>query len=166
MQTAAVTQYFKISRRRLKSLQLLDCVTLRNSFRGRRAVRARQEHPSFFCDPDWPNQQINRSLEKRRMVSLDPVAEKEKHPSAQKKSRSPGPFHEQEKGHPRKYHRDANTMQEFVPAGFVLVIVLRHVVRQARHKRTSCQPFLGGHRFGGCTATVGNQTLSLNGRIG
>src|SRR5882672_73421 len=28
----------------------------------------------------------------------------------------------------------------FIPAGFVLVVVLRHVVRQARHQRTSCQP--------------------------
>src|SRR6267143_5088375 len=67
------------------------------------------------------------------MVSLDLMAEKQKHPSAQKKSRSPGPFHEKKKSNPSKNHRDANTMQEFVPAGFVLVIVLRHVVRQARH---------------------------------
>jgi len=41
-------------------------------------------------------------------------------------------------------------MQEFVPAGFVLVIVLRHVVRQARHKRTSCRhpwpPRFGGRQ--------------------
>jgi len=27
---------------------------------------------------------------------------------------------------------DANAMQELIPAGFVLVVVLRHVVRQAR----------------------------------
>jgi hypothetical protein len=74
------------------------------------------------------------------MVSLDPVAEKEKHPSTEKKSCSPNPFHEDEKDNPGKNHRDTDTMQEFVPAGFVLVIVLRHVVRQARHKRTSCQP--------------------------
>src|SRR6267143_967220 len=40
-------------------------------------------------------------------------------------------------------------MQEFVPAGFVLVIVLRHVVRPARHARTSCPPFRGCPRFGG-----------------
>jgi hypothetical protein len=67
------------------------------------------------------------------MVSLDPVAEKQKRPSAQKESSSPSPFHEKEKDNPGKNHRDTNTMQEFVPAGFVFVIVLRHVVRQARH---------------------------------
>ena len=67
------------------------------------------------------------------MVSFNPVAEKEKYPSAQKKSRSQGPFHEDEKDYPGKNHRDTNAMEEFVPAGFVLVIVLRHVVRQARH---------------------------------
>jgi short subunit dehydrogenase-like uncharacterized protein len=67
------------------------------------------------------------------MVSLDAVAEKQKHPSAQKKSRSPSPLHEKEKDHPGENHRDANTMQEFIPAGFVLAIVLRHVVRQAWH---------------------------------
>src|SRR5467141_3129405 len=67
------------------------------------------------------------------MVSLDPVAEKEKHPPTQKKSRSQDPFCEEQKDNPGKNHRDANAMEEFVPAGFVLVIVLRHVVRQARH---------------------------------
>src|SRR6266404_9855010 len=83
------------------------------------------------------------------MVSFNPVPEKQKYPSAQKKSRSPSPFHEDKKDNPGKNHRDTNAMQEFVPAGFVLVIVLRHVVRQARHKRTSCRPFLGRPRFGG-----------------
>jgi len=67
------------------------------------------------------------------MVALNPVTEKQKRPSAQKKSRSPDPSHEKEKDDPYKNHRDTNTMQEFVPAGCVLVIVLRHVVRQSRH---------------------------------
>ena len=67
------------------------------------------------------------------MVSLDPVAEKKKHPSAQENSCSQDPFCEKQKDNPDKNHRDTNAMQEFVPAGFVLVIVLRHVVRQARH---------------------------------
>jgi hypothetical protein len=31
----------------------------------------------------------------------------------------------------------------------VLVIVLRHVVRQARHKRTSCQPIPAAMSIGG-----------------
>src|SRR5260370_8216355 len=113
--------------------QLLRHSTLRSTFRGRPSVCSCQKHPCFFCNPDWPNQQVNRSLEKRRMVSLDPVAEKEKHPSTQKKSRSQDPFCEEQKDNPGKNHRDANAMEEFVPAGFLLVIVLRHVVRQARH---------------------------------
>src|SRR6266851_5223525 len=153
MRTAA-PQCFQISRQQVNSLQLLHRITLRSTFRGRPAVPSRQEHPCFFRDPDWPNQQIDRSLEKRRIVSLNPVAEKQEHPSTQKKSRSPGPFHKEEKDNPGKNHRDTNAMQEFVPAGFVLVIVLRHVVRQARHKRTSCQPYRGCPRFGGRTATV------------
>jgi hypothetical protein len=35
-------------------------------------------------------------------------------------------------------------VQQFIPAGFVLVIVLRHVVRQVRHERSSCQPQVAG----------------------
>jgi hypothetical protein len=67
------------------------------------------------------------------MVSLDPVAEKEKRPSAEKKSCSQDPFCEKQKDYPGKDHRDPNAMQEFIPAGLVLVIVLCHVVRQTRH---------------------------------
>src|SRR6266852_2974801 len=133
MRTTAAPQCIQISRQQMNSLRLLHRITLRSTFRGRPAVPSRQEHPCFFCDPDWPNQQIDRSLEKRRMVSLNLVAEKQKHPSAEKKSRSPSPSHKEEKDNPGKNHRDTNAMQEFVPAGFVLVIVLRHVVRQARH---------------------------------
>ena len=66
------------------------------------------------------------------MVSLDPVAEKKERPPAQKKSRSQDPFCEEQKDNPGKNHRDTDTMQEFVPAGFVLVIVLRHVVRETQ----------------------------------
>lgn len=117
-------------------------------------MRSRQKHPKFFCDPDWPNQQINRSLEKRRMVSFNSVAEKQEHPPTEKKSRSPNPFHENEKDKPGKNHRDADTMQQLVRGRFVLVVVLRHVVRQVRHQRTSCQPLDGWHASGGETATI------------
>src|SRR6266850_172915 len=74
------------------------------------------------------------------MVSFNAVAEKKEHPSAYKKSRSPNPFHKKEQDDAGKNHGDANAMQESIPGGFVLVVVLRHVVRQARHQRTSCQP--------------------------
>jgi hypothetical protein len=79
-------------------------------------------------------------LKKSRTVALNAVAEKEKHPSADKKSRCPNPFCEEEQDEPDKNHRDPDTVQEFIPAGFMFVIVLRHVVRQAWHQRTSCQP--------------------------
>src|SRR5882762_476221 len=74
------------------------------------------------------------------MISFNAVAQKKQYPSAYKKSRSPDPFHRKEQDDASKNHGDANAMQELIPAGFVLVVVLRHVVRQARHQRTSCQP--------------------------
>src|SRR5258708_27964764 len=140
MQPGAVPHSFPISSQRLALLQLLRCAVLRSAFRGRFAVRSRQEHPCFLRNPYRPNQQIDRSLEKCRTVSLNAVAEKEKYPASQKKSSSPNPFHEKEKNNSGKNHGDANSMQKLVPAGFVLAIVLRHVVRQARHERTSCRP--------------------------
>jgi hypothetical protein len=121
---------------------------------GRPAACSGQKHPSFFCDPDGPYQQINRPLEKRWTVSFNAVAEKEKHPSADKKSHSPNPFCEEEQDHPGKNHGDASAMQEFIPAGFMFVIVLRHVVRQAWQQRTSCQPSSTAIQSAGGTTTV------------
>src|SRR6266852_5313105 len=144
MRTTAAPQCIQISRQQMNSLRLLHRITLRSTFRGRPAVGSRHEHPRFFGDPDWPNQQIDRSLEKRRMISFNPVAEKKKNPPAQKKSRCPSPFHKEEKNDAGKNHGDTNAVQEFIPAGFVLVIVLRHVVRQVRHERTSCQTNVAG----------------------
>jgi len=67
------------------------------------------------------------------MVAFHPVSEKQKHPPAKEKSRAPNPPHEKEKDDPREDHGDADGMQQLVRSGFVLVIVLCHVVRQARH---------------------------------
>src|SRR4029077_4156133 len=75
-------------------LRLLGRTSLRVAFRARRAVRSSQELPCFFCDPDWSHQQINWSLKKRRMVSLNFVTHKKKNPAAHEKTRSPNPFHE------------------------------------------------------------------------
>jgi hypothetical protein len=72
-------------------------------------------------------------LEKRRMISFNPVAQKQERPSAKKKSRSPNPLHEKEQDNSGKNHGHSDTMQQLVPDGTVLVIVLLHVVRQARH---------------------------------
>src|SRR5260370_10756489 len=127
MQTAAVPQSFPISKPREALLQLLQCAALRSAFRGRFAVRSRQEHPCFLRNPYRPNQQIDRSLQKCRTVSLNAVAEKEKYPASQQKSSSPNPFHEKDKDNSGKTHGDTASIRKLVPSGFVLVIVLRHV---------------------------------------
>src|SRR5208282_3527044 len=113
-------------------------VILRSTFRCRRTVRSSQELPCFLCDPDWSYQQIDWTLKKRRMVPLDFVSQKEENPSANEETRSPNPFGQNQQNHPQKNHGDADTMEQFVPAGRVLVIVLRHIVRQARHSAPPC----------------------------
>src|SRR5437016_13566956 len=100
------------------------------------------------------------------MVSLDPVAEKKKHPSAQENSRSHDPFCEKQKDDPGKNHRDTNAMQEFVPAGLVLVIVLRHVVRQARHLAHLLSARRRLPKVWWEDSHLGNEILYLTGRIG
>src|SRR5579859_1487553 len=39
------------------------------------AVRTGHGIPDFLRDPDWPNQQVHRSLEKRGLIALNPVAQ-------------------------------------------------------------------------------------------
>src|ERR1700730_19424062 len=92
IQAAAVPQFAQNLHKRVTAMSRRRYCVLRGTFRGRPAVCSGQEHPCFFCDPDWPYQQIDRSLKKRRMISFDPVAEKEKHPSTDKKSHSPNPL--------------------------------------------------------------------------
>jgi hypothetical protein len=65
------------------------------------------------------------------MVSLNFVAYKEKNPSPNKETRSPNPLHQNQQNNPGKNHGNAYAMQQLVPSGRVLVIVLRHVVRKA-----------------------------------
>src|ERR1700732_1306788 len=91
-----------------------------------------QEHPRFLSYPDWSDQQIHRSLEKRRMIAFDPVSQEQKHPAAHEERSAPNPFCEKEQNEPGKDHGDADTMQQLIPAGRVFVIVLRHVVRQTQ----------------------------------
>ena len=88
-----------------------------------------QEHPRLLSYPDGSDQQIHRSLEKRRMIAFDPVSEQQEYPAAHEERSAPNPFREQEQDEPGKDHRNADTVQELVPAGRVFVIVLRHVVR-------------------------------------
>src|SRR5260370_37123843 len=96
------------------------------------AVFSGQEQPRLLSHPDWSDQQIDRSLEKRRMIALNPVSQKQKRPSADEKCRSPEPLHENEQKEAHENHAEPYTVQQFIPAGRMFLIVLRHVVRQTQ----------------------------------
>src|SRR5437879_8777981 len=100
------------------------------------------------------------------MVAFNPVAEKQERPSTEKKSSSQNPFCEKQKDNPGKNHRDTNAMQEFIPAGFVLVIVLRHVVRQARHLAHLLSARRRLPKVWWEDSHLENETVYLNARIG
>src|SRR5580692_1193015 len=111
-----------------------------------------QELPRFLCDPDWSYQQINWSLKKRRVVSLNLVSKKKKNPPTYKETRSPNPLHENQQKDSCENHGNAQAMEKLIPARRVFVIVLRHVVRQAWQSAPPC----GGGPL------RGNQTLYPN----
>src|SRR5713101_1599711 len=90
------------------------------------------EHPRFLSYPDWSDQQIHRSLKKRRMIAFNPVSQEQKHPAADEKRSAPDPLCEKEQDEPGKDQGNANAVEQFVPAGGMFVIVLRHVVRQTQ----------------------------------
>jgi hypothetical protein len=71
-------------------------------------------------------------LEKRRMIALNPVSQKQKRPSAAEERRSPDPLHENEQNEAHENQGDANAVEQFIPSGGMFVIVLRHVVRQTQ----------------------------------
>src|SRR5207245_11337689 len=96
------------------------------------------------------------------MISFNAVAEKKEHPSANKKYRSPNPLHKKEQDDAGKNRGDANAMQEFIPAGFLFGIVLRHVVRQAWHSGHLLAAKFACHSVGGGSTTV---ELRLNPEI-
>ena len=91
-----------------------------------------QEHPRFLGYPDGSDQQIHRSLEKRGMIAFDPVTQEQERPAAREQCSAPNPLCEKEQDESGKDHGDADAVQQFVPAGRVFVIVLRHVVRQTQ----------------------------------
>jgi hypothetical protein len=95
-------------------------------------MRSGEEHPRFLSYPDGSNKQVNRALEERRMVTFDPVTQEQERPTAKEESAAGKPSGEKKQDQPGKNHRDANSMQQLVPAGRVFVIVLRHVVRQTQ----------------------------------
>ena len=73
------------------------------------------------------------------MIALNPVTQEQKHPAAHETRSAPHPFCEKEQKESGKDQGNANAVQQFVPAGRVFVIVLRHVVRQ-----TQSAPPVGG----------------------
>ena len=91
-----------------------------------------QEHPRLFSYPDGSDQQIHRSLEESRMIPFDPVAQEQEHTAAHEERPSPDPFREKEQNESGKDHGNTNAVQQFIPAGRVFVIVLRHVVCQTQ----------------------------------
>lgn len=114
-----------------------DCLRrLRRTIRGRRAVCSSEELPNFLSDPDWSNQQINRSLKKRGMIAFDAVAKKEQDPAADKKGTSQNPLQPEKKDEAEKNQGDADAVKKLVPDGRMFVVVLRHVVGQAGQKAT------------------------------
>jgi hypothetical protein len=98
-----------------------------------------QEHPRFLSYPDWSDQQIHRSLKKRRTIAFYPVSQEQEHPAAHEKRSAPHPLCEKEQDEPGKDQGNADAVQQFIPAGRVFVVVLRHVVRQ-----TQSAPPVGG----------------------
>src|SRR6266852_6032455 len=98
-------------------------------------ISSANSRPSSSMNAGHPyrsDQQIHRSLEKGRMIAFDPVTQEQERPAAYEQRTSPDPFCEKEQNESGKDHGDADTVQQFVPAGRVFVIVLRHVVRQTQ----------------------------------
>ena len=102
---------------------------------------SRKERPYFLCYPNWSNQEVDRSLKEGRMIALDAVSQKQEHPSTQERAGTPRPFHQDQQNDPGEDHGNAYPVQQLVPGGGVLVVVLSHIARQTRHSGT---PLLGG----------------------
>lgn len=69
-----------------------------------------EERPQLLGDPHWPDQQVNWSLKKRRVVSFDSVPQEEKHPSSDKANKPRFPMEENEKDESREDERDAHSV--------------------------------------------------------
>jgi len=81
------------------------------------------------------------------MIAFDPVAQEQKCPAGHEKRSAQNPFGEKKQNEAGENQGDADAVQQFVPAGRVFAIVLRHVVRQ-----TQSAPPVGGQllRKGHC----------------
>src|SRR5262245_50988898 len=72
------------------------------------------------------------------MLPLNLMSQKQQQPPPNKQRPAPDPFRQNEQYDPRKNQRDSDSMEQLVPAGSVLVIILRHVVRQSGHSAPPC----------------------------
>src|SRR3989442_9681039 len=100
---------------------------------------SRQIHPRFIRHPNRTHEEIDWSSEKRRLVALNPLAEKQQRPAAQKHADTQEPFHQEEPDYARENHRYAHSVQQFIPGRRMLVVVLRHVVRRTCHSAPPSQ---------------------------
>src|SRR6202012_2513453 len=100
-------------------------------------VPSTQEIPELFCDPDGSNQQIDRSLEKCRMIAFDAMTQEQKNPAAKKQRSAQNPLHQNQKDDASENQRNADAMKKLVPGGGVLMIVPLPVARQTWHSRNS-----------------------------
>src|SRR6516165_5896314 len=119
---------------------------------------SRQESPELLGNPDRPDQQIDRPLEKRGMIAFNPVSQEQQNPAACKTSCAPAPSHEDQENQPGKNEWNADAMKQFVPGRAMFVIVLSHVVRQPGHSAPPT-PVVPPEVFGG-DCHRGNRTVS------
>jgi hypothetical protein len=107
------------------------------SVRGGGRVRAAQEVPKLFRNPNGSDEQIYRSLEECRMIAFHAMAQEQKTPAAEKQNSAQDPLRQDQKNDTSENQRNTDAMQELVPGGRVLMIVPVHVARQTWHSRNS-----------------------------
>ena len=66
------------------------------------------------------------------MIAFNPVSQKQEHPAAHERRSTPDPLCEKEQDESGKDQGNAYAVQQFIPAGRMFVIVLRHVVRETQ----------------------------------
>src|ERR1700683_2583584 len=118
-------------------LELCSITFRSRSVRRGGRVPAAQETPELFRDPDGSNEQINRTLEKYRMIAFDAMTKEQKNPAAEKQRSAQNPLHQNQKDDASENQRNADAMQKLIPGGGVLMIIPLHVARQTWHSRNS-----------------------------
>ena len=92
-------------------------------------MRSGEERPQFFGDPHWPNQQINWSLKKRRLIPFNSVAQEKQNPATNETGGAGLPVEQNGQEQTGENQRNADAMEELIPGRAVFVVVLAHVVR-------------------------------------